>query len=977
MAMRAPLPAVSRRSRVLLVVVVVLLAISLLGSSLVTVLTDVWWYDSVGFGNVYGVMLRTRVTMFVIVGLAMAAFVGFNLWLAYRLQPAYRPMSLEQQNLERYRLWLTPRLRLLISLVAAACGIVAGLIAQGQWQVWLQFANAVPFDKKDPQFNQDISFYMFQYPFFRYVLGVAFTAVVLAAVGAVFLHWLYGGVRLQGAGERMSDRARLHIWLLLAAFVLLKAWAYYLDRFGLTFSSSDVTGLDGASYADINYLLPAKNILLLISVFVAAMFVIAIWVRNALLPVVAVALLGVSAIIAGGIVPFVADQVYVRPNASALEATYIRQNINATRDAYGISGVKSTSYAPSSAAPTALLRSDTQNVPNIRLLDPSVVAQTFIQNQRGNGQYTFNEKLDVDQYKIGDKTQEYVVGVRELNLSALTGTQTNWAYQHKVLTHGYGFVAAPASKVKNGLPCYVSGFMTEQPPQCGEQPIPVSVPQIYYGELFGDNYSIVGSDSGAKNEFDHIDANGTTVNTVYKGAGGVPIGSFLRQLAYAINLHAINFILPGAVDSSSKLLYVRDPRERVQKVAPFLTVDGDPYPAVVGGRVQWIVDGYTTSSEYPNSQRETLGDATQDSLTGTGTTAQEKDQINYIRNSVKATVDAYTGEVKLYRWDNNSDALLTTWNKAFGGDLIQPKSAIPLDLAKHFRYPEDLFKVQREVLTRYHVTDPTQFFGQQNFWKVPADPTRNNNTNSGPPQPPYFLLAQLPGQNGTQFQTTSALSVAKGDSLAALFSASYDGKGNPALSVYPLPAASNALGPNQAQNNITTDSVVAKQTAQLGNTAGGSEVKYGNLLILPIGGAAGGLLYVEPVYIQPKTGNATYPTMQLVYASYNGKVVYGSTVADVIQALTGQAAPPANAPPATGNPPPTTGAGLSPELAAAVREIQDAITALHTAQKSDDFVAIGQAQARLEAAVRNFERLQGTAVTPTPSTTAGSPKAPS
>ncbi len=833
-------------------------------------------------------------------------------------------------------------MRLLISLVAGLCGVVAGLTAQGQWQVWLQYANSTPFGKADAEFGKDYSFYMFEYPFFRYVLGVAFTAVVLSLVGAVFLHWLYGGVRLQGAGERMSDRARLHIWSLLAAFLLLKAYAYYLDRYGLVFSSSDITGVDGASYADIHYLLPAKNILLLIAVFVAVMFVIAIWVRNAMLPVVAIALLGVSAVLAGGIVPFVADQVYVKPNAAQLESNYIQRNIEATRYSYGIAGVKQTSYNPSQSAPTSLLHTDTQNVPNIRLLDPSVVSATFLQNQRGNGFYKFNDKLDVDQYsQTAGKPEEYVVGVREFNYDGLTGTQTNWSNEHKVYTHGYGFVAAPTSKVtNNGQPCYVSGFLSsDQTAMCNEQQIPVGDPQIYYGEEFEDNYSIVGAPEGSQpQEYDHVTSTGAPVYTTYKaanGVGGVPINSYLRQLAYAINMHAVNFILPGAVNSESKLLYVRDPRDRVLKVAPFLRVDGDPYPAVVDGRVVWIVDGYTTSSSFPYAQSETLGDATQDSLTGNGTVAQQKDQINYIRNSVKATVDAYTGAVTLYKWGQD-DPLLDTWDKAFGG-ILKPASDISPDLAAHFRYPEDLFKVQREVLTRYHVTSPQEFFGGQNFWKVPPDPTRPTGA-----QPPYFLLAQFPKQNNLTFQTTSALTFAKGDGLAAMFSASYDGDGGTVLNLYPLPPTSSTAGPNQAQTNLVNDQAIATRLTQLkgSGATSGSDVKYGNLLMLPIGGVNGGLLYIEPVYLQPQSGAAPFPTLQLIFASYNGKVVSGSSVSDVIQALTGQSPPTTSTPPTSGSPP----TGVSSQLNDAVKAIQAAITELHAAQKADDFVRIGRAR---------------------------------
>jgi uncharacterized membrane protein (UPF0182 family) len=971
-AMPSSMPTVSRRSRVLLMTVVVLLVLSLVGSSLISLLADWYWFQEVGFRSVFTTALWTRLALFVSIGTLTGAFVAANLALAYRLRPSYRPMSLEQQNLDRYRLVITPRIRSFIALVSVACGLIAGLTAQGQWRAWLLYWNATPFGQKDAQFGKDISFYVFEYPLYRYALGVAFAAVVLAGMGALFLHWLYGGVRLQGTGERMTDRARGHLWALLAVFLLLKAVAYYLDRYGLVLSSSDLTKVNGASYSDVHYLLPVKNILLFVSAFAALMFIVAIARRSLLLPGVALALLGLLAVLLGGVFPFVAEQVYVKPNAKIAEAPYIKRNIDATRDAYGLDGINRREYDAKTTATRDQLRADQGTIPNARLLDPAILAPTFTQTQQVRSFYDFNDKLDIDRYTIDGKTQDYVVGVRELDTTQLTGNQGNWINRHTVYTHGNGFVAAPANAVNNdGLPCFVSGALAGAAPNlsCGGGEIKVGQPRVYYGELFNGDYAVVGKAGGQDQEFDRPTEQGGQVNTTYSGRGGVPVGTLGRKVVYGLYFKERNFLLSNALNENSKVIYVRDPRSRVEKVAPFLTVDGDPYPAVVDGKIVWIVDGYTTSDAYPYSQRETLGDAVQDSRTGKGNTAQPRDSVNYIRNSVKATVDAYDGTVKLYEWDTQ-DPVLKTWNKAFG-DIIEPRSAIGTDLMQHFRYPEDLFKMQRTMLASYHVGEPGDFFSGQNFWKVPSDPTQTG-TAKDAAQPPYYLLAQFPGQQQSTFQLTTALTAAKRENLAAIMTASYDDKGGTKLDVLELPASSPILGPVQMQSKFLGTEKVAQGITLFKS----QRLHMGNLLTLPVGG---GLLYIEPFYVQGTSGSS-YPTLQKVLVGFGDNIAYENTLPEALNALFGQGTSQPTPPSSGGGTGAGGGGGADPGLTAAVQAIKAALDDLRTAQQNGDFAAIGKAQADLATAVKQFEQARAEAATAKPVTSpspSGRPASPS
>ncbi|NNJ63091.1 MAG: COG1615 family transporter [Dactylosporangium sp.] len=961
----------SRRGRVTIAVLAGLLLIFTLFGRIVDAWADWLWYREVDYSTVFTTALTTRLLLFFVVGIVVGGLVAANLYLAYRVRPLLRPHSAEQHALDRYRLALLPRLGTWIALTSVVVGLFAGLSAQGRWQDWLLFVNSQPFGKTDPQFNIDISFYVFRLPFWQYLVGVGFVIVVLSVLGAVSLHYLFGGVRLQGAGDRMTTAARAHLTSLVAAFVALKAIAYFLDRRALVLSHNESIDIWGGGYTDINALLPAKEILAWISVLVALAILVFsnAFARNLLWPGLALGLLAVSAIAVGGIYPSVVQSFTVKPSPLAKETPYIERSIAATRDAYGLTDVEMTDYPGNNQVPPADLATDQATISTIRLLDPHVVGPTYTQNQQVRGFYEFNEQLDIDRYTIDGQVQDYVVGVREINYASQI-VNSNWQNRHTIYTHGYGFVGAPANQVVcNGQPFFVSGFLNTQSQEestsggerCASTTdlIPTTQPRIYYGEQMAD-YAVIGKEPGGKDaEFDRPSGETDAQYVTYDGDGGVPVGSLWRRMLYGTYFRETNFLLSSVFNENSKLLYLRDPAERVHKVAPFLTLDGDPYPAVVDGKILWILDGYTTASTYPYSQVIDWRTATRDTQTQASVFPEARQDVNYVRNSVKATVDAHTGKVTLYAFDE-SDPVLKVWNKAFGSKLVKPRGEMSAELLGHMRYPEDQFKVQRDLLAKFHVKEAKGFFSGDDFWQVPVDPARQN---SGLNQPPYYLLAKFPGQDEPTFQLTAPVNPRNRQNLAALISGSYV-DGRPHLKVLQLPSDTRIDGPGQVWQKLTTYPPVTTDLALFERE--NSQPVHGNLLSLPV---ADGMLYVEPLYIQNKSTNPQ-PLVRKVLLYYGKRIAYADSLEAGLQELVKLGAEQQT--PGEGDEGTEGGEGGEPEtpsteapatgaVAEAVANLNRALDDLHKAQESGDFEAYGKALKAVEDAVKAYQDAQAAA----------------
>ncbi len=955
MAMRPPvgLPTMSKRAKRVLIALVSLAVLAILWFQFVGIYVDWLWYGEVGFREVFTTQAISRIIMFLIAGVGSAALVFLAMYVAYRSRPVFVPTN-EADPLSPYRAIITARPKLFAFGIAGLVGLISGLSAQSDWTIVQMWLHGGDFGTVDPQFGNDVGFYVFTLPMIQMVLGWLFVIIAICFVLVAVVQYLFGGIRLSGPGRRVTPQATMQLSLLVAAFVLLKAVQYWYDRYELLFSNRNPT-FTGASYTDVNAVLPAKLILMLIALICAIGFVVGAFTRSIKLPAIALGLLVLSSVLIGGVWPLVLQQVVVNPNGINREPEYIARNIDATRTAYNIRDdqINYVDYAGQLTGDPSAIISDQDTVPNARLLDPNVLSPTFTQQQQLRNFYGFPDQLAVDRYTVKGKTQDYVVAVRELNADGLNDAQKNWINEHMVFTHGDGFVAAPANTVDNGYPDYTVSDISQQ----GD--IPVTQPRTYYGQLVTD-YAIVGSDGGAPREYDTDSSRYT-----YSGSGGVPVGNLFQRAVFATEYGEQNFLFSSEINSNSKILYYRDPIERVQKAAPFLTTDTKTYPAVVDGRIVWIVDAYTTAENYPYAQEVTLSDATNNSLAARGAAAgQVNTQVSYIRNSVKATVDAYDGTVTLYSVDE-TDPVLKAWEGVFPG-LVQPNSAISDDLRAHFRYPQDLFEVQRSLLVRYHVDDPVDFFQSSGFWRVPNDPTVDSSVQAA--QPPYYLQVKLPGSDTSTFQLTSVLTGYQRDFMSAYVSAGSDPGDYGKLTVLRLPTSTQTPGPIQVQQLFRTTQQISSLVT-LSQQQNGSRVIFGNLLTLPVND---GLLYVEPFYIQGSaSSSSSFPQLNQVLVWYAGRVGVGTTLT---QALT-RAAQSAPVTPttdgsdvlgtsdtATTTSAPTSTAPPPADQAAALAQMDAAASALDTAKASGDLAQIGAASQKLEDAVKNYLALAGTSI---------------
>ncbi|MGW4986555.1 UPF0182 family membrane protein [Streptomyces mirabilis] len=932
----------SRRVRTLLMTLGVLAVLAMAFVMFAGFWTDWLWYRSVHYSSVFTTTLWTKIGLFFVFGLIMAASVGVNIWLAHRLRPPLSAMSMEQQSLDRYRMGIAPYKRWLLVGITSLVGLIAGASASGQWRTWLMWVNGVPFDQKDPQFHLDVSFYAFDLPWYRFLLGFGFAAAVLSLIAAALTHYLYGGLRITSPGARATAAATGHLSVLLGIFVTLKAVAYWLDRYGLAVKSSDfkATGnWTGLRYVDANAYLPAKTILFCIAVICALLFFATLWRRTWQLPVIGFGLMVLSAILIGGLYPAIVQKFQVQPNEQAKEAPYVEKNLKATREAYGIDGTQVSEYAgKSDTKDKTKQRDDANTTASIRLLDPNIVSPTFQQLQQMKNYYAFPTNLDVDRYSKDGKDQDTVIGLRELNLNGIP--KNNWINDHFRYTHGYGVVAAKGTTATSGgRPVFTESDL----PSKGD--LGTYEQRVYYGEKTT-QYSIVG---GPQKEIDYSDDSGEKT-TSYQGKSGVSLSNPINRAAYAVAFGEPQILYSGAIGEGSRILYNRTPKDRVEAVAPWLTIDGDAYPAVVDGKIQWIVDAYTTTNGYPYASRTTLGDTTADSLTATNNqraVVAQQNQVNYIRNSVKATVDAYTGEVKLYQWDTK-DPVLKTWMKAFP-NTVEPKTAISQSLMDHLRYPQDLFKVQRELLTRYHVKDAQTFLSGSEVWQVPDDPTNK----SGNAVPPYYLSMRMPDQQAQTFSLTTTFTPNGRDNLSAFMSVDSEagtsdyGK----IRILKLPTSEPVDGPKQVQSQFNSQQDIAESIRLL--KGGDSEVEYGNLLTVPLDG---GLLYVEPVYV--RGGDLKYPLLRKVLVTYGGNTAFEDTLDQALNKIFGTdstTSPPAD----TGTTPPPTSS--NPTVQQALTDAQKAFNEGQDALKKGDWTAYGQAQKDLQDALKRAEDAQAKA----------------
>ena len=865
--------------------------------------TDLLWFREIDKVGLFWGMLRTKAFIGVLAGLGTAAIVGVNLWMVERLAPRYGLTVVARPQVERARAVLSPYLRPLRIGIAGFLGLVVGLQASGLWQTFLLWRNRVPFGQRDALFGRDVGFYMFELPFQRAVFGWLFTTLVLTTLLVAAGHYVLGGIRPQAETNRVAAQAQSHLCVLLGLIVALKAWGYWLDKYQLLFSPRGVVA--GASYTDVKAQLPALEVLFWVALICAGMFFWGARRGGLLVPLISIVLLAGVSLIMGGIIPAVFQRFRVEPQELARERDYIARNIDATRKSFNLNSVDTKPFPAKDDLTEQDLRANQTTIDNIRLWDAEVL-RPGVRNLQAIAQYYNFTDVDVDRYPIGDNQRQVMISVREVDPNGLAESARTWQNLHLAYTHGYGYVAVQVNRAAaGGQPDFiVSGFNQE------DAPIAATQPRVYFGEPPPNSpeFVVVNSKQG---EYDAPSLSGEATSLFnYDGPGGVQLSDMGRRLAFAVRFRDINLLISGNIKGDSRLMFNRDIRERVERAAPFLQWDGDPYAVVVDGRIKYVRDGYTTSSNYPYAQRIDLGDAARRNELG----SRGVEGIgNYIRNSVKAVVDAYTGEVTLYAFDE-TDPVLTAWRKAFP-DLFVAKSEIPEGLSSHLRYPEDLFSIQTWIYASYHIGNADDFYSKEDFWALPDDRSgeirRQEDTGglaaaTSVKARPYYLLTKLPGRPAPEFVLVMPFTPNGKENMVSYLAAQADPADYGSLTLFSLDRSRTILGPTQVNARILATPAISSSLTLLNQQ--GSRVILSNLLIVPVEDS---LVYVQPIFVQGSAPNS-FPLLQRVAVFYNNQVGYADNLTDAIaQVVSGQQATPT--PPDDGTPtqppPPTPGGG--------------------------------------------------------------------
>lgn len=902
------------------VVLLLILLFSLRG--LAGFFTDFLWFDSVGQGGTWRGLLTAKVVPALVFTVVFFVIMFANLLIADRIGPKYRSMGPEDELVERYQQFVAPyqgRIRVGIALFFA---LIAGVGVSSQWQEWVLFTHRVDFGVKDSQFNQDIGFYVFQLPFLRFIADWLFAGLVIVLLVTAVAHYLNGGIRFQSPFQRVTPQVKAHLSVILAVMALVKTAQYYLDRFNLNFSERGV--VTGASYTDVKAQLPALNLLIFISIVAAGLFIWNIWRRGWVLPIIAVGLWGFVSIVIGTIYPAGVQKFRVEPNEFQNEQQYIERNIAATRAAFGLGKVKPEPFDYQQNLDSGVVQQNIASIDNARLWDPAVIQSTY-QSLQGLQTFYKIDEVDVDRYKVGDQTRQVVISPREISQGELPSQ--SWVNQHLVYTHGYGVVASPTNvAASDGNP----DFLASGIPVAKDAPITLNVPGLYFGEN-QPGYALV---DAKQREFDYSRPGRADATTRYNGEDGVKLDNIFRKAAFALRFGDINPLISGQIDGNTKVLYVRDIKDRVEKLAPFLDFDADPYPVVTGGRVVWVLDAYTTTSRYPYSQK----------TSGPSDTGLSH-SFNYVRNSVKATVDAYDGTVRFYVIDPK-DPLIRSYRKAFP-DLFTDFDKMPNDLKAHLRYPEDLFRVQSDLYSRYHVTESRRFYQGSAKWLPSPDPgsgqltaaqlrattaqsARQGATSTGDRMRPYYLYINLPGEQEPTFLILQPfVPVSAGNKQTRLVSfmvASSDPRNYGQMTAFEMPQGESVLGPVQIDNRIKSTPEVSRQLTLLNQQ--GSTVIQGSLQLIPVGNS---ILYIRPFYVQA-AGASSFPQFRFVVVAYGGQdPVLAPTVDQGLAQLFGQAPPqplPGGETPATPPATPPAGGNVQDLLNQAAQRYEQAQTAL-------------------------------------------------
>lgn len=948
MVIRMPASNNSRRVRVGFLVLFFFLLISI--STAVSLYTDLLWFKEVGFQQVFWKVLSSRAILVGSFGLVFFVLCLTNLLVVGRAAPAYRIPSGEADDpFERFREAFIPFPRWIPVAISGFLGLLFSLRLAPLWDRFVLAMNAVPFNAVDPLFGKDIGFFMFRLPMYQLIYGWLFSALVVVILLVTAAYYLTGAIRPQAAIDRVSPQVKVHLSVLIGMAALLRAWGYRINQYELVYSQRGSVG--GASFTDVNAELPALKLLVAISIISAVLFLINIRFRGWTLPTIGVGLWLLTSVLAAGLFPFVIQRFRVEPAELQRERPFIDRNIKATRTAFKLQDMKVQEFPTEPGISPESVAENQTTLNNVRLWDPQTLMSAFRQLQEIRTYYKFQD-VDVDRYNLDPERRQLMLALRELDVDSLQNR--SWLNDHLVYTHGYGAVASPTNEsTGEGGP---ELFLRDIPPVTTSPGLQIDQPGIYFGEGPA-TYSIINTE---QRELDYTAPEGNET-TVYDGEAGVRLEHLFRRLAFAWRFRDVNLAISGLIDDDSRVIFNRDIRERVRKSAPFLQLDGDPYPVVSEGKIMWILDAYTVSNMYPYAQSVNLAERT--NVRG-GLNAGQPSIIgneNYVRNSVKVTIDAYDGTISMYVWDEE-DPLIEAWGKAFP-DLFLDKDQMPADLQAHVRYPEDLFRIQAFVYQRYHMTDPTDFYQREDEWVIPENPMRGTGPSGTRTNElePYYVLMRLPDTDREEYVMILPMNPRNRPNMVSLLAAKSDQPEFGQLVDFRFPKGVQTGGVGQIHSRINANEEISRTITLLEQS--GSDVILGNLLVIPVGKS---ILYSQPLFLQASTN--AIPELKYVILATNESVKMAPTLDQALQALLEDAPtvitdpsipvappPPPSDEPITPGPPapaPSPGTESRDEL---LQQASDALNAAEAAARNGDWATYGTQLQRAKDALQRAQ----------------------
>ena len=954
MVVRVPtaVPAQGRR-RLIIIIIAVVAAFLVVFTALSGFFVDVLWFREVRLSAVFWTVLRTRVLLGLAFGLTFFVLLFSNLWIVRRITPRFHALTPEQEIIERYRMQFEPYIRWLLPLFALVIAFFVGLGVTTQWQTYLLWRNGagLAFGNPEPLFGRDPAFYVFSLPWLQFMQGWLFSALVGVTLLTALAHYLWGGIRPQAPGfvDKVTPQVKAHMSVLLGLIMLTKAWGYYLGQFDLLTSTRGV--VVGASYTDVNAQLPALRILVVIAIACAVLFLVNIRLRGWALPVIAVGLLALVSIIAGAAFPAFVQRFRVTPQEFQREQPFIVDNIEATRRAFSLDGITSSSRAIGDSVTSEDARANDATISNIRLWRPDVLRTNYISLQRFRSYYEFND-VDVDRYIVDGQRRVLMISTREVSQAGIPEGGKTWQNVHLQYTHGFGAVASQVNAASaEGQPV----FTLRDIPPVGDPALEGNGQRVYYGEGAPGDAAFVVVDTGT----DELDYQGTATDDQaqatfsYDGDGGIPVGGLFQRALFAWRFRDVNLLISDLIQDDSRIMIYRDITARVPKAAPFLRFDADPYSAVVDGRLVWIWDAYTTTNQYPYSDfvdlAEVASPSTQEQAPSLG------GDVNYLRNSVKVVVDAYDGSMRYYVSDP-SDPIIQAWSLAFPTMFTDIDEAPP-ELLEHFRYPENLFQIQAFEYTNYHVTDPNVFYGGQDFWALPIDPTIPGSDQAR--MRPYYVLMRLPGETQETFVLILPFTPLDRQNMVAWLAAKSDpGADYGDIVSFEFPSGVNVDGPTQVFSRINQDARFSAERTLLGQ--GGSSIVFGDFLVIPLQDS---LLYVQPVYVQSNQENAI-PELKRVVVVNGSAIGIGSSLDAALTDSLGEVVPPEDG----GGPPQGS---VEEQIQALLDQAAQHFAAADTALRAGDLATyqseIDAAQAATSQAQQLIADLLGVQSSPSPS----------